>query len=69
MTNLLLHVFMETNLLNYSSQGVSKLPGLGYTDMQEFCMYACTDFLTILLALLTGNVPHLLLVDVTVAVG
>ena len=66
MTNLLLHVFMETSLLNYSSQGVSKLPGLGYTDMQEFCMHACTDFL---LALLTGNVPHLLLVDVTVAVG
>ena len=22
----------------YSSQGVSKLPGLGYTDMQELCM-------------------------------
>ena len=42
MTNLLLHVFMETSLLNYSSQGVSKLPGLGYTDMQEFCMHALT---------------------------
>ena len=40
MTNLLLYVFMETSLLNYSSQGVSKLPGLGYTDMQEFCMHA-----------------------------
>ena len=29
-----------TSLLNYSSQGVSKLPGLGYTDMQELCMHA-----------------------------
>ena len=37
------------SLLNYnSSQGVSKLPGLGYTDMQELLMsvHACTGFLT-----------------------
>ena len=35
MTDLLLHLFMETSLLNYSSQGVSTLSGLSYTDMQH----------------------------------
>ena len=47
MTNLLLHLFMAS-LSNYSSQGVSKLPGLGYTDMQELLMsvHACTGFVT-----------------------
>ena len=42
----------DKSLNLYSSQEVSKLPGLGYTDMQEFCMHTLT-FLTILLPLLT----------------
>ena len=55
----------DKSLNLYSSQGVSTLPGLGYTDMQELRMHTLTFFLTILLPY---NVSHLLLVDVLTVV-